>query len=92
MRYLLLGLELGDFLMVSPSVVHGIRGGLASCFAEPPNKEFGLDSMTLCNRQLDEVGLAVVPGVAYGDIRCIRLSCAVSPATIKHGLERLQRF
>ena len=48
--------------------------------------------MTLCNHQLDEVGLAVVPGVAYGDIRCIRLSCAVSPATIKHGLERLQRF
>ena len=48
--------------------------------------------MTLCNRLLDEVGLAVVPGVAFGDDRCIRLSCAVGPATIEDGLERLQRF
>ena len=48
--------------------------------------------MTLCNRLLDEVGLAVVPGVAFGDDRCIRLSCAASPATIEDGLERLQRF
>jgi aspartate aminotransferase len=38
------------------------------------------------------VGLAVVPGVAFGDDRCIRLSCAASPATIEDGLERLQRF
>lgn len=48
--------------------------------------------MTLCNRQPDEVGLVVVPGVAYGDVRCIRLSCAESPATIEDGLDRLQRF
>jgi aspartate aminotransferase len=53
---------------------------------------FGLDSMTLRNRQLDDVGLAVVPGVAFWDDRCIRLSCAVSSATIVDGLERLQRF
>jgi aspartate aminotransferase len=48
--------------------------------------------MTLRNRQLDDVGLAVVPGVAIWDDRCIRLSCAVSSATIVDGLERLQRF
>uniref|UniRef100_UPI004047798C pyridoxal phosphate-dependent aminotransferase n=1 Tax=Cyanobium sp. TaxID=2164130 RepID=UPI004047798C len=61
-------------------------------YAFPDVSHFGLDSMTLCNRLLDEVGLAVVPGVAFGDDRCIRLSCAVSPATIADGLERLQRF
>ena len=48
--------------------------------------------MTLCNRLLDEVGLAVVPGVAFGDDRCIRLSCAAGPATIEDGLARLRRF
>ena len=61
-------------------------------YAFPDVSHFGLDSMTLCNRLLDEVGLAVVPGVAFGDVRCIRLSCAASPATIEDGLERLQRF
>jgi aspartate aminotransferase len=61
-------------------------------YAFPDVSNFGLDSMTLCNRLLDEVGLAVVPGVAFGDDRCIRLSCAASPATIEDGLARLQRF
>ena len=61
-------------------------------YAFPDVSHFGLDSMTLCNRLLDEVGLAVVPGVAFGDDRCIRLSCAASPATIADGLESLQRF
>jgi aspartate aminotransferase len=61
-------------------------------YAFPDVSSYGLDSMTLCNRLLDEVGLAVVPGVAFGDDRCIRLSCAASPATISDGLERLGRF
>jgi aspartate aminotransferase len=61
-------------------------------YAFPDISGFGLDSMTLCNRLLEEVGLAVVPGVAFGDDRCIRLSCAAGPATIEDGLARLQRF
>ncbi len=61
-------------------------------YAFPDISGHGLDSMTFCNRLLDEVGLAVVPGVAFGDDRCIRLSCAASPATILDGLKRLERF
>ena len=61
-------------------------------YAFPDVSHYGLDSMTLCNRLLDEVGLAVVPGVAFGDDRCIRLSCAASPVTIDDGLERLRTF
>lgn len=61
-------------------------------YAFPDVSAWGLDSMTLCGRLLDEVGLAVVPGAAFGDDRCIRLSCAASPATIDDGLERLRRF
>jgi aspartate aminotransferase len=53
---------------------------------------WGLDSMTLCTRLLDEVGLALVPGIAFGDDRCIRLSCAAAPATLRDGLDRLARF
>jgi aspartate aminotransferase len=61
-------------------------------YAFPDLSAWGLDSMTLCGRLLDEVGLAVVPGVAFGDDRCIRLSCAASSETILDGLERLRRF
>ncbi len=52
-------------------------------YAFPDVSAYGLDSMTFCNRLLDEVGLAVVPGVAFGDDRCVRLSCAASPATLR---------
>jgi aspartate aminotransferase len=48
--------------------------------------------MALCGRLLEEEGLALVPGIAFGDDRCIRLSCAASPATLHDGLERLRRF
>jgi aspartate aminotransferase len=61
-------------------------------YAFPDVSAWGLDSMTLCRRLLEEVGLAVVPGAAFGDDRCIRLSCAASPATIDDGLARLRRF
>jgi aspartate aminotransferase len=61
-------------------------------YAFPDVSAWGLDSMTLCNRLLDEVGLAVVPGVAFGDDRCIRLSCAASDATLLDGLDRLRQF
>jgi len=61
-------------------------------YAFPDVSSYGLDSMTLCNRLLDEVGLAVVPGIAFGDDRCIRLSCAAAEATIDDGLNRLARF
>jgi aspartate aminotransferase len=61
-------------------------------YAFPDVSAWGLDSMTLCNRLLDEVGLAVVPGIAFGDDRCLRLSCAASPETIQDGLQRLVSF
>jgi len=61
-------------------------------YAFPDVSSTGLDSMTFCNRLLDEHGLAVVPGVAFGDDRCIRLSCAAANSTIEDGLQRLERF
>ena len=61
-------------------------------YAFPDVSAWGLDSMTLCNRLLEEAGLALVPGVAFGDDRCIRLSCAASSAAILDGLERLRAF
>jgi len=61
-------------------------------YAFPDASAWGLDSMTLCNRLLEEQGLALVPGIAFGDDRCIRLSCAASDDALLSGLERLRRF
>jgi aspartate aminotransferase len=61
-------------------------------YAFPDVSAWGIDSMTLCRRLLEEVGLAVVPGVAFGDDRCIRLSCAAAAPTLLDGVERLRRF
>jgi aspartate aminotransferase len=61
-------------------------------YAFPDVSDHGLDSVSLSNRLLDEVGLAVVPGKAFGDDHCIRLSCAASAESIDDGLGRLERF
>ncbi len=50
------------------------------------------DSLVFCERALEEEGLAIVPGGAFGDDRCVRLSCAVSSETIAEGLSRFKRL
>jgi aspartate aminotransferase len=42
-----------------------------------------------CDWLLDVHGLAVVPGTAFGDDRCIRISFAASEAELTEGLHRL---
>ena len=50
----------------------------------PPSLEF-------CKRALEGEGLALVPGIAFGDDRCVRFSCAVSSEIIDDGLNRFRR-
>jgi aspartate aminotransferase len=47
------------------------------------------DSVSFCSYLLDEVGVAVVPGAAFGDDRCIRISYAVSDDTLSEALEKI---
>ena len=61
-------------------------------YAFPQLPEHIKDSMAFCRKALDDAGLAVVPGVAFGADRCIRLSCAVADETIKDGLSRLEQL
>jgi len=75
--------QLSDVVVVPPQ---------GAFYAFPDISAYGLDSMTFCQQLLDQKGLAVVPGMAFGDDRCIRLSCAVSTATIDDGLSRLKSF
>ncbi len=50
------------------------------------------ESLEFCKIALEKVGLAVVPGIAFGNDKCIRLSCAVSDNVIKEGLYRLDKL
>ena len=57
-------------------------------------KELGVPSDELVERMMDEVGLAVVPGTAFGEDGegFLRFSFAVSEKTIEEGLERFETF
>jgi aspartate aminotransferase len=47
------------------------------------------DSMSFAKAALDVAQVALVPGVAFGEDRCVRLSFATSMETIDKGLDRL---
>ncbi len=47
------------------------------------------DSTALCAHLLDKAEVALVPGRAFGDDRCLRLSYATDELTLMQGLERI---
>ena len=52
----------------------------------------GMGSMEFCTRLMQEEGVALVPGSAFGDDRWARLSYAVADRDIDEALDRLFRF
>jgi aspartate aminotransferase len=54
--------------------------------------QLGLTSQNFSDRLLSKANVAVIPGVAFGDDRTIRLSYATSIDVIKKGLDRFQDF
>ena len=55
-------------------------------------KEITNDSMEFSKGLLEDVGVAVVPGVAFGLEGYFRLSFATDEATIKDGISRIKKF
>jgi len=49
------------------------------------------DSAAMCTKLLDQAGVALVPGSAFGDDKCIRFSYAVDDDTLRTALERVGR-
>jgi len=52
----------------------------------------GLNSTNFADRLLSKANVAIVPGIAFGDDRTIRLSYATSMDMIKKGLDRIEEF
>jgi len=60
-------------------------------YAFPRLPDSSIKSVDFCKKILKEYGLVVVPGKAFGDDQCFRMSCASSLDKIKDGLNRLQK-
>ncbi len=54
--------------------------------------DLGLTSTNFSDRLLSKASVAVVPGIAFGNDKTIRLSYATSMDVIKNGLDRLEDF
>ena len=52
----------------------------------------GMGSVQFCERLLMEAGVATVPGAAFGNDQCIRLSFATAMSTLEEGMQRLGVF
>lgn len=52
----------------------------------------GLKSLEFCDRLLTEEKVATIPGIAFGDDSCIRLSYATDMDSIEKGMTRLSYF
>ncbi|MEC4805007.1 MAG: pyridoxal phosphate-dependent aminotransferase [Jaaginema sp. PMC 1079.18] len=54
--------------------------------------EMGMPSLDFCQALLKEQYVAAIPGVAFGEDRCVRLSYATDLPSIQKGMERLEKF
>lgn len=76
------------------SAIPGVRCAKpqGAFYVFPNIMSFGLGSLEFASRLLEEQHVAVVPGVAFGNDRCIRLSYACSMENIEEGLARMAAF
>lgn len=52
----------------------------------------GLNGTRFCERLMQEEGVALVPGAAFGDDRWVRLSYSVSDGELEGACDRIERF
>lgn len=58
----------------------------------PDISKTGLKSLEFCNAILESHQVALIPGIAFGADKNIRLSYATDMATIEKGMDRLEKF
>jgi aspartate aminotransferase len=80
-----------------PSGAFYIFADISSIYSKPkfqqmiPSGETSM-SMAFSNLLLEKHNVAVVPGIAFGDDRCMRLSYALGEEAIRSGVERIGAF
>jgi aspartate aminotransferase len=86
--------ERRDLMVEGIRSIPGIRCSVpqGAFYLFPNISATGLDSLTFCERLLEEEHVAIVPGIAFGADGNVRLSYATDNETIEKGIERLDRF
>lgn len=99
------GLECVDTMLISfaqrrRAMLEGVRN-IPGLSCPSPDGAFylfvditstSLDSLSFCKRLLEEKQVATIPGVAFGNDDCVRLSYATDLGTVEKGIERLTDF
>ncbi len=83
-----------DYMMSRIDAISGISAvkPLGAFYVLVNISKLGLTSSNFADRLLSKASVAVVPGIAFGDDKTIRLSYATSMDVIKTGLDRLEDF
>ena len=83
-----------DRLYQRMSAVPGVKcvKPTGAFYVLPNISSFGLDSVKLSERLLEEQGVAVIPGVSFGSDAHVRLSYACSMENIEGGMDRFEEF
>ena len=87
-----------DELASIPSVECPEPSGAFYCFPDmsaffgrqTPGGEEISGSLSLCDYFLEEAKVAAIPGIAFGDDRCVRFSFATDMETLARGLEKIR--
>lgn len=80
-----------NVVCIEPKGAFYVFADVSACYGKKFNGEPINGSLSFADAALNK-GVAVVPGLAFGDDKCIRLSYAISLSDIKEGLERLKLF
>ncbi|WP_254565765.1 pyridoxal phosphate-dependent aminotransferase [Oscillatoria sp. HE19RPO] len=88
------------FALRRVAVLERIRGMSGISCPEPEGAFYvflniaktGMKSLEFCDALLESHQVAAIPGIAFGDDDCIRLSYATDLPTIEKGLDRLEKF
>lgn len=80
-----------NVVCIEPKGAFYVFADVSACYGKKFNGAPINGSLSFADAALNK-GVAVVPGLAFGDDKCIRLSYAISLSDIKEGLERLKLF
>jgi aspartate aminotransferase len=83
--------ELPEVRVTRPTGTFYLFANFSSYYGRAYQGKLIHGSLDLAAYLMDTVHLAVVPGVAFGEDSCLRLSFAVSQEQIDHGMDRLNR-
>jgi len=94
--------ERRDFICEALNKVNGVKCPLpkgafyvfydvSSYFGRKVNGYHINDSSSFCNYLLTEENVGLVPGIAFGNDKCVRMSYACSFEELTDGLERITR-